>query len=177
MKGRTVPPQREFTFPDSEITVQLRRIGPRTLEQIYNQITKSHPAPKPPTVVLEIGESRTKVEEEDRRDPEFLKATAVWQLEMKNLTGQAIYDLIVDYAIIPEIDPDAIKTLRDTMAARGSPLIDAAGEPLSDRRVYIEHLCFATGDDISSVTSAVLNNSRPTEAGVETHVAGFQGTV
>ena len=48
LKGRAVPALPQFTFPDSGITVGLRRLSPDTQDRIARELSRKSPPPPAP---------------------------------------------------------------------------------------------------------------------------------
>lgn len=168
--------EQTFTFPDSGITVRIRRVGPRTLEQIARRVTREFeremPRPQPPMVRVVIGEEGDEVLEPNVSDPGYRERLKVWDSNLQIRQASAILRFLIDYAIVADIDPEAVRTLREALSPED--LMTEDGKPYTDHQVYVEHVCLSSNRDIEAVIQAILGLSQPRPERVNEEVARFQ---
>lgn len=163
IKGRVVPPLPQFTFPDSGITVGLRRFAPDTQDAISRELMRRQPAPPVPVIETELGE------EENPADPDYQQATVAY-LQRINLEVSAKMVELALRRIEVEVDHATVDQLKEDMAAIGTPLPD----DLDDRMVYIRHICISSSYDLTAMIAYLNRRSLPTEAAVQEFLDSFQ---
>lgn len=168
-KGRAVPALPQFTFPDSGITVGLRRIAPDTQNQIVRTLMRENPEPPPPMVVNDYGNGP--VEEPHIGHPDYQKALADYWSEINTEAGTRLMQLAIRQIVV-EVDTEAVAQLRDDMIAIGTPI-----EEEDDRTVYIRHICLSSMTDLHALMAYLQRRSLPTEAAVQEHTKSFRGNV
>lgn len=172
-KGRTPPPLPTFTFPDSGITVSVRKLSPFMGEQIGRSLRKEHPAPKPPINIVMYGDGKP-VQEENLADPDYLAAMQQYEQEQAHEAGQRMMNLVIQAAVVlDDVDTAEVARIRAVMAAVGAPIDDE----MDDREVYIRFVCIGTQDDLEDLMEAATRRSQPTEAAIAENVTAFRSQV
>lgn len=160
-KGRAVAPLPTFTFQDTGITVQIRKVSP----SIGTEIRKAFPPPKPPIHKVEIGGQI--VEEANEADPDYERVYQEWGLMVEAKAAR----LYIKRGVECEVDKAAVDAVRADMAAEGMTL---EGD---DKYIYIRYICIGTEDDYQELLMAITRRSQPTEVAVAEAVETFQPAV
>jgi hypothetical protein len=169
-KGRTVPPLPEVTLPHSGYTVQIRPIGPLTLNELSKAVRKEIPAPVAPLNEV-TGLDGRPGQEANEADPDYIAAMESYEATVNAEVGNRILKLIAVRAIASPIDQEAVQQLRVDMAAVGVTLPD------DDREVFFSHILVTHTDDLAAIQTAVLQRSMPTEEVVTQKTADFRDPV
>lgn len=168
-KGRTPPPLPEFVFSSGRV-VQIRKLSPETTARMQQAILKDMPDPPPPRqkVVTADGE----VEAENPAHPEYQRALEALDTERQVEYARRFTKLLETYALIYEVDAEAVAAYRAAMAGIGTDLSD-----LNDAQVYLWHLCAEDQRDYQRLAEVVISHAQPAEAAVAAHTAMFPGDV
>ena len=164
-RGRAAPLP-AFTFPDSGITVGLRRFAPDLQDTIARAYQRDHPVPPVPTATVEIGGEE--MEEANPADPDYEQAVSAYLQRMALDVSAKLIDLALR-RIEVEVDQAAVDALRADMAAIGSPIEDD-----DDRMVYIRYICISSTYDLTSMLAYLQRRSLPTEVAVQEFLESFQ---
>lgn len=162
-KGRAAPGLPAFTFPDSGITVGLRRFAPDTQDQIARAIQRETPPPSVPMVKTELDE-----EEPNPADPDYQTALSAYMQQIVLEVSRKLVDLALRRMEV-EVDTAAVAALREDMAAIGTPIEDD-----DDRMVYIRHICISSTYDLTAMMAYLQRRSLPTEVAVQEFLESFQ---
>lgn len=176
-KGRAARPLPEFTFPGSGVVVQIRRMGPFTLESVKMALAAEKEIPKPPKVQVNYG-TQDKPEyhwEENPADPKYAEELIKYQAELGEQTGRRVIDLIIKHAVEVDPDPEEVRNTREFLIDLGTPAEDV--ERLSDKELYIKHVCIVSGLDLVALQQFVIGQSVPTEERIKAHEDSFRGNV
>lgn len=175
-RGRAAPLP-TFTFPDSGITVELRRLAPGTQEQIAHAVEHDeewhtdHPKPEPPLQpVTDLEGKEELVPNAD--EPEYKKRLGAYNAALNTEIGERLIAL-AKRQIVCEVDEEAVKTLRDDMAAVGAPFPEDA----DDADIYLNRICISSVLDLGTLLAYVQGSNRPTEVAIARHRATFSGSV
>lgn len=171
-KGRQVPALEEFTFKDTGITVQLRKVSPLLRDDLDAMLRRTNPPPSPPlnTVPAGFGDAPQK-QEPNEADPDYAQALLKWQLEHFNRVGEALFALAVKRYVEVEVDHEAVAQLRADCAAIGIDL-----DP-DDKLVYVSRICIGTNEDRVDLSNALFKRSSTFREAVDSHKATFRGDV
>lgn len=173
-KGRYVPKLAEFTFPDSGITVSLRKVSPSLRTDIDAAIRRKYPLPDPPMGPGVEGFGDEVRAEPNYADPDYRKLVAAWQIEHTKRFAKTMIRLVIDEYV--EVDEgemaDAVADLRARMAARGLELPDE-----NDKYLFVTRICFATQSDQADFERAVFERVTPSRDEVDSVKATFQRAV
>lgn len=170
-KGRQVPKLESFTFPDSGITVQLRKVSPLLRDDVDALMRRQHPPPDPPMQVLDTGFGDGATPQPNVADPAYRQAVAEWQLAHWQRVGDALLRLAVTRYVECAVDTAAVAELRAAMAAIGVEL-DA-----DDKYVYITRIAIASRDDQTDFSNALFQRTTQLREAVDSHKATFRGDV
>jgi hypothetical protein len=171
-KGRAVPPLPEFTFPDSGITVGLRRFAPDTQDQITRELMRKNPAPPVPMVEGVERSDGTFEMEPNPADPDYQKEVMAYFQRLSVETNAKMFDLALR-RIEVEVDRDAVDQYKEDMAAIGMPF----DTEVDDRTIYIRHICISSTYDLSALLAYLTRRSLPTEVAVQEYLDSFQRNV
>lgn len=164
-RGRHAPLP-SFTFPDSGITVGLRRFAPDTQDAIAREVTRQNPPPPVPVVETELGD------EPNPADPDYQQAiSAYFRQQALDVSGRLVE--LAFRRIVVEVDQAAVDLLKADMAAIGTPL----PEDWDDRTIYIRHICISSTYDLTSMLAYLQRRSMPTEVAVQEFLESFQRDV
>jgi hypothetical protein len=172
-QGRIAPPLPAFTFKDSGVTIQVRKVGPTTQQRLAQQIQRDFPEPPIPVVETELGP------EQNAADPEYVKAMEAWQ---QQTNGELTNRLMLIAALEAEVTIDA--QARTEIARRkrhlkliGIPYEDNPDltEEENERVFYVLNIAAASPEDLGEFGAAVLRRSVPTEAAVQAQITTFPG--
>ena len=154
-KGRTPPELPSVTLPVSGYTIQVRPIGPLTINELSRQIRKEIPEPKPPlNTVKGLDEKEKQVE--NTADPDYLDALNDHAVAVNTELSARILKLIAIRSIATPVDADAVASLRADMIAVGVELPD------DDREVFLKHILIANAEDMEAIQQCVIQGSQPT---------------
>lgn len=173
-KGRQVPQLESFTFPDTGISVQLRKVSPLLRDDIDAQLRRTHPPPSPPVVADKAaagfgGDKTATIVNE--ADPDYQTALLKWQLTHYQRVGDVMLDLGIKRYVECDVDTDRVAELRADMAALGVEL-DA-----DDKVVYISRICIGTRSDLEDFSKALFQRTATEREAVEAHKATFRGAL
>ena len=164
-----------FTFPDSGITVSLRRVATGTQEQIAHAIEHdpdwcaAHPKPEPPLqVVTDLEGKDTEIPNPD--EPAYGRRRDAYILALNTEIGERLIALAVRQ-VVCDVDEEAVNLLRADMEAIGAPFPDDA----DDRDIYVRRICISSVFDLSALLAYIQGRSGPTEAAIARHRATFSG--
>lgn len=176
-RGRKAPPLPTYEFPDVGVTVQIRRLGPFTMDEIRKKLAKDRQAPKPPVIPVEIGEMRVKMQEPNPNDPAYRQELAEYDYWLQTSVGEKMMELMINYCIVADItDDEAKEAILDKRAVLA--LIDPeAAETYGDKEVYIRHYLITSPAELTRLQQFILGQSMPTPEAVEQHIEAFPGDV
>lgn len=174
VKGRTVAPLPKFIFPDSGITVGIRKLGPFTLDKIRLGLAKKMQPPPPPVVKVNYGTEADPdwKEEPNPADPEYKKALAEHEATIEQAMGMELIQKILTFSVDVDIDEGEVERAKQLLLDLGTPPEELEG--MSSQRVYLEHVCIKSPRDLAELQQAVTGMSMPSEANVQMHVDTFQ---
>lgn len=159
-----------FTFPDSGITVGLRRFSPDLQDTIARAYTRDNPPPAVPQLEVDYdGETRL---EPNPADPDYQEAMRQYWQGVSVFVSQKMVELAFDNIKV-EVDAETVAEMRSQMEKIGTP-IDPA---LSDRDVYIRFVCISSTYDLTSMIAYLQRRSLPTEVAVQEFLESFQRDV
>lgn len=173
-QGRYVPKLDSFTFHDSGITVELRKVSPSLRTDVDAAIRRKYPIPDPPMQAGAEGFGDDGKTEPNYADPEYRKLVLAWQVEHERRLSDALLRMVIEeHVVVDESDMQAaVADLKSRMAARGVELPDE-----SDKYLFVTRICLATNDDQRDFYRAVFERTTPTRDEVESVKATFQRPV
>lgn len=157
-----------FTFPDSGITVRIERIAPATKQAIAKALEAEYPKPKPPMQEVDYGDGPRM--EANTADPGYLEAIKIQEEQFAIALVERMF-VLVKRRIEVEVDPAAVKRIRDDMEAISTPLNG------SDKDIYVDHVCISSEEDAQALMKYLMRRSQPTEEAVQEHIDTFRGDV
>lgn len=178
VKGRAVPALPQFTFPDSGITVGLRRFAPDTQDQIARALMRDHPAPPVPVVEGIERADGTFETEPNPADPDYQAALVAYLNQINTETSTKMFGLAMR-RIEVEVDQAAVDRYKEDMAAIGTPIPETMddGTPWDDRTIYIRCICISSSYDLTAMLAYLQRRSLPTEAAVQEYLESFRGHI
>lgn len=169
VKGRVVPALPQFTFPDSGITVGLRRFAPDTQDQIARALMRDNPAPSVPMVEGIERPDGTFEMEPNPADPDYQAALAAYFNQISTEASTKMFELAMR-RIEVDVDQGAVDRYKEDMAAIGIDL----DPDMDDRTIYIRCICISSSYDLTAMLAYLQRRSLPTEAAVQEYLDSFQ---
>lgn len=166
-KGRQVPKLTEFTFPDSGITVQLRKVSPLLRDDLDALLRRTNPPPQPPVQTVDTGFGDGPSQQTNEADPDYQNALLKWQMEHWRRVGDRLLDLAIRRYIECDVDTRAVAQLRKDMAALGVDL-----DP-DDKVVYLSRIAIGTREDMNDLSAALFQRQERLREAVDAHKATF----
>ena len=166
LKGRAGAALPQFTFPDSGITVGLRRFSPDTQDRIVRELQRKSPPPPAPEIETELGS------EPNPADPDYQQALATYWARINLEASERMFQLALRQIDV-EVDHAALDRLKADMEAIDTPL-DADKD---DRDLYIRHICISSVHDLTALLSYLQRYSTPTEEAIQERLDSFRGNV
>lgn len=151
-----------FTFKDTGITVQIRKVSPLLMMEVQ----KKFKPPPPPMQEVDYGDGNT-VMEPNRSHPDYIAALEQYNYELE----QKIRNLTIKRGVVCEVPKDEVDELRKFW-------IEEMGEELpeaDDKIAYISYICIGSTEDLEDLLAAITRRSQPTRPDIEAARSGFQG--
>lgn len=164
------PPPVPFTFPDSGITVLVRRMSPDTMNLIGQAVRKSMPPPEPPQQEVEYPDGSKRMEKNESH-PDYRNAMEVYVMEVAQEAANRMMRFIARRVEV-EVDLEAVQTFREDMEAIGVTL-----EETDDKVVYVRHILVSSKEDYQALTNFIAQISQPTKEAVDAHKDSFRSDV
>jgi hypothetical protein len=172
--GRTPPPEKlyPFTFEDTGREVQIRKISTLLRAEVRRQVIASpgFAQPQPPQSEVDYGDGKIKIP--NPAHPVYQDLLKEWSARVNEEVGARLRQVIINRAVVTEIDAEAVTQIRAEMAAAGSPI-----DHLSDHFVYVAYVCIGSERDYIDLVTAAYERSTPQEAVIQEHIATFQADV
>lgn len=172
-QGRKVPPLPSFTFKETGVTVQIRRLGPFTMDDIRKKLLKERKPPEVPEVVVEVGDARVKTREKNYLDPDYVTARSEYETWLRTTIAEKMVDLMVQYCIVCDPEPEIVSDMRE-LAQQIDPEVN---ESMSDKQIYIRYYLLSSPQAVEEVQNFIMGRSMPTEEVVQEQIDTFQGDV
>lgn len=174
-KGRATPTE-DFTFPETGITVKIRKVGPLLRDDIDAQLRIERPAPEPPIKKKNYGteEEPDWIEGPDPYDPGYKDALRKWGIEHANQLGDKLLWVAVRRGIDLEITDEIreqVDEIRKDLQAVGVEL-----DP-DDKFVYVTRICVGSSESLRALHDAIFSRSRPAREEVDAIKSTFQSDV
>jgi len=174
MTGRKVPDFPTFTT-SAGYTVQVRRVSPDTGARLRAAAMKELADSRPPvpterTVIGVDPRTQAPMEQDipNPKDAAYLKIFEAWEQQVRRLAGLKSQQLMADYAIISEVDTDAVAELRAMHEALGDPI-----EGETDRQVWLWRIVAPTSEDQIGLLAFMFGKSQPSPEAIEAQKATF----
>lgn len=158
-----------FTFPDSGITVGLRRFSPDLQDAIARAYQRDHPLPPLPMVDGVEREDGTFEQEPNAADPDYEEALRAYWQGVTLYVSTKFVELAMQQMEVA-VDTEAVTTLRAQMELIGTPI----DPDLDDRTVYLRFIAISSTYDLTSLIAYVQRRSMPTEVAVQEFLESFQ---
>lgn len=183
-KGRAAPLP-TFTFKSKGITVQIKKVGPFTMDAIRKKLLKERQRPEPPVITVEIGEARTKMQEINRADPNWLAAVSEYNQWLQETAGNELLNIMTHYSIVLpkwELDTDSeeYQEFQEIVEDKRflMNLVDPGStETIEDKYIYIQHYLFEDAEEMQACQVFITGQSMPTEEAVQEHIDSFPDNV
>lgn len=164
-RGRAAPdePLEAVTFSTGR-SVQVRKVSALLRERIRRAARDAlrNEEPRPPLVEVDYGQGKTTIEH--RGDPVFLDLSRQHDARITERAGEQIKRIAVTRGVVCDIDPEAVATVRDDLAALGITLDDE-----DDLWIYVAYVCIGAYDDWTDLLRAIFEKSAPSEAAIAAH--------
>lgn len=174
VKGREAPPELlyPFTFEGTGRTVQIRKLSALIRDEVRRQVKRSpgFEEPQPPMVEVDYGDG--KVRQPHRAHPVYQELLSDWNARITQEAADRLERLVIQRAVVCEVDEQAVKAMRADMAAVQTPLDD-----YDDHHVYVAFVCVGPQQDYNELLAAVFNRSLPSREAVQAHIDSFRGPV
>lgn len=155
----------EHTFPDTGITVRIRKVSPLLMMRLEEKF----PRPQPPKnkVVLDGRE----IWEDNPADPDFAEEVRRYEIEHNARLQHLLIRRGVDYEMRPE-DIKAVEELRQFWKEEYNDEL-----PGDDREVFVAYIAIGSLEDMNELTEKILNRIQPTEKTLEAAEDRFRAEV
>lgn len=174
VKGREAPPETlyDFTFAGTGRTVQIRKLSALIRDEVRRQVKRSpgFEEPQPPMVEVDYGEG--KIRQPHRGHPVYQELLSDWNTRVTQEAADRLERLVIQRAVVCEVDEQAVAEIRAAMAAADTPL-----DEYDDHHVYVAFLCVGPQQDYNELLAAVFNRSLPSREAVQAHIDSFRGEV
>lgn len=130
LKGRAVPPLKQFTFPISGVTIFYRPVSQFMLSHIEMDARVNFPPPEPPTFEYDTDDGKRR--DLNYADPGYQHAMNVHRAE---LSGKTV-DGAIEAGVEVEIDHAELDRITSIMERLGTPLHE-----ISDKVAYVKYCC------------------------------------
>jgi len=178
MTGRSVPDYPQITLSSGH-AVRCRRVSPDTPARLQAAAMRELADSRPPvpTERAAVGEdprTREPVYQEIPRpdDPAYLTAFAAWEAQVRTAAAHKLRALLEDYAVITEVDAEAVGQLQAVHAALGAPLDDE-----SALQIWLWRIVAPTTEDQSALMAFVLGRSIPDREAIQAQKETFRSPV
>jgi hypothetical protein len=147
--------------------IRYRHLAPETLPRLEAAAKTALAGSKPaiPTQQLEVGPGEWRAVE-NAHDTAYQEALEDWSAAVQVDAGARFLTLCAQYALIYEIDAEAVAALRGAYALIGAPLDD-----LTDSQVFLWHIALPTPEDQMTVYSKLFGGL--TEEAIQAQKASF----
>lgn len=155
-----------FTFKDTGVTVQIRRVSPLLIIKLRD----AFPAPKPPMQEVELP-SGEKVLEPNTAHPDYIQALRDHEVANE----RRIQSLLLRRGVVFEWTDERRKEVQELRDFFRNEL--GANLSESDEEVYIAYIALGSDTDLEALLNAIALKSLPTEEGVEAAKERFKSDV
>jgi hypothetical protein len=153
-----------FTFPDTGITVKIRKVSPLLMMEVQ----KRNKPPKPPMQEVDYGDDKITYEANPSH-PDHIADLEQYNYDLE----EKIRALTIKRGVVCDVPEDEIKELREFWKTE-------MGEELpekNDKIAYISYICIGTQEDLEDLLSAITKRSQPTKPVIEAAKASFPDDV
>lgn len=151
-----------FTFEDSGITIQYRKLSPNTILEFNKLFEDKYPEPKPPVqkVLTPDGER----EEANEAHPDYQKAIR----DYSKAKQTAIQSLFIKRSVVLAMSEEQKKEVEELKEFWRTEYDKEL--PGSDKEIYVAHIACSTTDDMRDLTRAISRRSIPTEDAISENI-------
>lgn len=178
MTGRSVPDYPQIAL-SSGYAVRCRRVSPDTPARLQAAAMRELADSRPPvpTERVAVGEdprTREPVYQDMPRpdDPDYQKAFAAWEAQVRTAAAHKLRALLEDYAVITEVDHEAVAQLQAVHTALGAPLDEETGI-----QIWLWRIVAPTTEDQQALMGFVLGRSIPDREAIQAQKETFRGSV
>lgn len=154
-----------FTFEDSGVTIQYRKLSPNTILEFNKWFEAHHVEPKPPMQKVTYANGH-EGEEANESHPDYIRDRKEYNIKKQ----VAMQRLLIKRAIVLELDveqKEAVKEFREFWREEyGEEIKGEDDKPLNDREVYLWHVACSTPEELKELSRAVSRRSFVTEEAV-----------
>lgn len=156
----------DFTFKDTGISIKIKKISP----MLGADVNASMPEPEPPEQVVDYGEPKGKVMEQNLSDPAYARSMMEHRAQVFRVYRRVMVLRGVAAESLPDGWQDDVKVYRAFMEAQLGKVID---EP-DDVVVYILRIAVGSEEDLEELIAAITRRSQPTQEVIDQAKATFQ---
>lgn len=171
--SRAVPKLDEFTFPDTGITIRIRKFSPSLRDDIDAALRRQYPVPDPPMSAPVEGFGDAKPQP-NPLDPDYRERVAAWQMAHMARLSDKLLRVAIAHCVEIDAESDmagAVAELKDRMAPLGVELND------DEKYLYITRIAVGSREDLRDFETALFTRAQPTRDEVESVKATFRGDV
>lgn len=151
-----------FTFQDSGVTIQYRKLSPNTILEFNKVFDDSNPEPKPPMQKVTTPDGER--EEANEAHPDYIEAKKKYNMQKQ----ESINGLIIKRSVVIELsDDDRLSVEELKKFWRDEYKKELTG---SDKEIFIKHIACSTTDDLRDLTRVVSRRSFPTEDAISENI-------
>jgi hypothetical protein len=154
----------EFTFKDTGITVQIRKVSP----MLAADVAAAMPEPLPPEQEVDYGEPVGKVMERNYGDPKYVVTLAEHRHRLYDTLQRAI--ILRSVVATDGKWKDDVNEYRQFLLSQTGKEIDEK----DDLVVYVTRICVGSQEDLNDLMAAITRRSQPTEEAVAAAKADFR---
>lgn len=169
-----MPSQNEltpFTFKDTGITVQIRKVSPLLIMEVQ----KAMPVPKPPMQEVVYGDpgdpGAKTVKEPNEAHPDYLADIDAYNMELE----MKVRKFMIMRGVVIHLSDDQkqdVKELREEWKEEFG--VELSG---NDKLLYISYIAIGTDSDMEEMMDVIMRRSQPTEAAMSEVKAGFPSQI
>lgn len=178
MTGRSTPDHPTITLSSGH-AVRCRRVSPDTPARLQAAAMRELADSRPlvPTERAAVGEdprTREVIYQDIPRpdDAAYLAAFASWEGQVRLRAAHKLRQLLEDYAVLSEVDMEAVTALQAVHAALGDPLDAESG-----LQIWLWRIVAPTSEDQSALMAFVLGRSVPDREAIQAQKDTFRGDV
>jgi hypothetical protein len=170
--GRAVPALPSYTC-SSGYTVDVRRQAPGTYALLYAAAERDLVDTRPavPTQRLKMGPDQEQ-DIPNPSDPAYQRALTHWQTQVRMRAGEKVRRLLTDYAVVAEVDTEAVANLRAVLGAIGGDLTDE-----TDKDIWLWRIVAPTNQDQLGLIAFAIGEDAPSGEAIQAQKSMFRRDV
>jgi hypothetical protein len=167
--GRAVPALPSYTC-SSGYTVEVRRQAPGTYALLYAAAERDLADTRPavPVQRLKMGPDQEQ-DIPNPSDPGYERALRAWLARARMHAGEKVRRLLTDYAVVTEIDAEAVAGLRAVLSTIGA---DLANE--SDKDIWLWRIVAPTNQDQLGLIAFAIGEDAPSGEAIQAQKSMFR---